>query len=147
MATAKADLVLRRGKVFLGLGAGFTESTAIWGGRVIAHGSDSELEGLAGADTRVIELNGRLAVPGLNDAHQHQMMVGLGLTEVDCKTDTQLQAMLAKIKGTLKQGQIGDVTVFERDLFGVEPEEILEASADLAIVGGEIMFDRRAEAA
>ncbi|MEP6146671.1 MAG: amidohydrolase, partial [Nisaea sp.] len=97
MVTAKADLVLRGGKVFLGLGSGFTESVAIWGGRVIAHGSDSELEGLVGANTRLIELNGRLAAPGLNDAHQHLMSVGLGLSEVDCKTDTQLQAMLAKI--------------------------------------------------
>ena len=51
------------------------------------------------------------------------------------------------IKGTLKQGQLGDITVFDRDLFAIEPEEILEASADLAIVGGEIMFDRQAEAA
>lgn len=108
MSTAKADLVLRGGKVFLGLGAGFTESVAIWGGRVIAHGSDSELESLIGIDTRVIELNGRLAAPGLNDAHQHLMSVGLGLSEIDCKKDTRLQDMLQKVKekaATAKPGE------------------------------------------
>lgn len=108
MATAKADLVLRGGKVFLGLGAGFAESVAIWGGRVIAQGSDRELEDLVGTDTQVIDLNGRLAAPGLNDAHQHLMMVGLGLSEVDCKTDTQLQAMLAKIKARADKAKPGE---------------------------------------
>ena len=98
MAMAKADLVLRGGKVFLGLNMGFSESVAIRGGRVIAHGSNSALEGLVGADTRLVELNGRLAAPGLNDAHQHLLAVDLGLSEVDCKTDTQLEVMLNKIK-------------------------------------------------
>ena len=108
MAMAKADLVLRGGKVFLGLNMGFSESVAIRGGRVIAHGSNSALEGLVGADTRLVELNGRLAAPGLNDAHQHLLAVGLGLSEVDCKTDTQLEVMLNKIKSHADKAKPGE---------------------------------------
>lgn len=108
MVAAKADLVLRGGNVFLGLGAGFAESVAIWGGRVIAHGADAELEGLIGPATRVVDLDGRLAAPGLNDAHQHLLAVGLGLTEVDCKTDTRLADLLAKVKARAEKAKPGE---------------------------------------
>ncbi|UUX49737.1 amidohydrolase [Nisaea acidiphila] len=108
MVTAKADLVLRGGNVFLGRGAGFAESVAIWGGRVIAHGTDSEIDALVGTGTRIVDLRGRLAAPGLNDAHQHLLMVGLGLSEVDCKTDTQMQALLAKIKARAEKAKPGE---------------------------------------
>jgi len=108
MVTARADLVLRGGRVFLGRDAGFAESVAIWGGKVIAHGSDAELEGLIGEQTRVIDLRGRLAAPGLNDAHQHLLSVGLGLSEIDCKKDTRLQDLLAKVKERAAKAKPGE---------------------------------------
>lgn len=108
MVTAKADLVLRGGRVFLGRGAGFAESVAIWGRRVIAHGTDSEIDALVGEGTRVIELRGRLAAPGLNDAHQHLLSVGLGLSEIDCKADTRLNDLLAKVKERAAKAKPGE---------------------------------------
>jgi predicted amidohydrolase YtcJ len=108
MVTAKADLVLRGGNVFLGRGAGFAESVAIWGGKVIAHGSDAELDGLVGDGTKVVNLGGRLAAPGLNDAHQHLLSVGLGLSEIDCKKDTRLQDLLAKVKERAAKAKPGE---------------------------------------
>ena len=64
-AYPKADIVLRNGPVFLGLKEGYASGVALWAGRVLATGSASELEPLIGPGTRVIDLAGRMATPGL----------------------------------------------------------------------------------
>ena len=100
MARVAADTVLTGGKVFLGPGLGFAEAVAIWQGRVLATGTASEIADLIGPDTRKIDLAGRLAVPGLNDAHQHMMAVGMGTLEVNLKGEdiTSIGDILAAIK-------------------------------------------------
>jgi predicted amidohydrolase YtcJ len=45
-------------------------------------------------------------------------------------------------KGTLKPGMLGDVTVFNTDLFALDPLELDEVKADLTIVGGEVAYRR-----
>jgi len=103
MARVQADTVLTGGKVFLGPGLGFAEAVATFGGRVLATGSSAEIADLVGPATTRIDLAGRLAVPGLNDAHQHMMMVGLGTFEVNLKgeeirtVDDVLAAIKAKV--------------------------------------------------
>jgi hypothetical protein len=47
------------------------QALAIKNGRILAVGSDGEIRKLAGEDTRVIDLEGRTATPGLLDAHNH----------------------------------------------------------------------------
>ena len=100
-----ADTILTGGKVFLGPGLGFADAVALWGGRVLATGDVSSIAGLAGPDTTVVELAGRLAVPGLNDAHQHMMSVGLGTFEVDLKHDgiRRIDDILTAIKERVAQ--------------------------------------------
>src|SRR3546814_8157742 len=68
--------------LFLGPGLGFAEAVATFGGRVLATGSTAEIAGLAGPGTTRIDLAGRLAVPGLNDAHPHMMSVEIGKAHV-----------------------------------------------------------------
>jgi predicted amidohydrolase YtcJ len=49
--------------------------------------------------------------------------------------------------GRLVPGMAADVAVFSRDLLSAEPEEILhDTRCDLAIRGGEVVFDRAGEA-
>jgi hypothetical protein len=74
---AKVDLVLTGGPIFLGLEAGFAEALALAGERVLAAGSAGEVEALVGPGTRVVDLRGRAAFPGINDAHQHMLLLGL----------------------------------------------------------------------
>lgn len=100
MARVAADTVLTGGKIFLGPGLGFAEAVAIWQGRVLATGRASEIADLTGPETKKIDLAGRLAVPGLNDAHQHMMAVGLGTLEVNLKGEdiTSIGDILAAMK-------------------------------------------------
>jgi predicted amidohydrolase YtcJ len=50
---------------------------AVKGERIVAVGSDDEIEALAGDDTRRIDAAGRLVVPGLIDGHAHMDREGL----------------------------------------------------------------------
>lgn len=47
------------------------EAIAIRGGRIVAVGSNAEIQALAGLDTRRIDAGGRLMLPGLQDTHVH----------------------------------------------------------------------------
>src|ERR1035438_8025208 len=50
---------------------------AIKDGRIHATGNDAEVMAYRGTATRMIELNGRTAVPGLIDSHSHPIRGGL----------------------------------------------------------------------
>src|SRR5205085_6524067 len=79
-----ADLVLRGGRVFTAVAhRPFCEALAIAGGRVVAVGNTTEVSELTGPKTRVVELRGRLALPGFHDAHTHTLGAGLLADELD----------------------------------------------------------------
>lgn len=67
-----ADTILVSGKIFTADSAiPLVEAIAIRGERILAVGSNAEIERLAGGETVRIDLEGRVAVPGINDAHTH----------------------------------------------------------------------------
>ena len=51
----------------------------------LAVGSDADVQSWIGPATRVVELHGRLVVPGFNDAHVHFLSGGFGLLSVDLR--------------------------------------------------------------
>jgi hypothetical protein len=70
-----ADLVLRNGKIAtLDHHGRFASALAAWNGHVIAVGRDEDIDALAGAATRVVDLHGRTVVPGIIDSHCHADM-------------------------------------------------------------------------
>ncbi len=56
---------------------GFARAVAIENGRFSAVGTDREIMRLRGAETEIIDLGGRTAIPGLNDSHMHPIRGGL----------------------------------------------------------------------
>lgn len=72
-----ATLALRNGRVWCGYGLPIAQAVAIHGNRILATGSDDEIAALTGPDTKIVDLGGRLATPGLNDAHLHLISTGL----------------------------------------------------------------------
>jgi predicted amidohydrolase YtcJ len=70
--TPPADIVLLNGKIVT-VDNRFTiaEAIAIRGRRIVAVGTNAEIEKLKGPQTRTIALNGRTVIPGLIDNHSH----------------------------------------------------------------------------
>jgi predicted amidohydrolase YtcJ len=66
------NLILIHGQVLTGApNQAVTEALAITGQRISATGASKSISRLAGAATQVIDLQGRLVIPGFNDAHMH----------------------------------------------------------------------------
>jgi predicted amidohydrolase YtcJ len=74
-----ADLLLVNGRIapLADEGPGFVEALAARDGRVAAIGDRTAMERWRGPSTRVIDLGGRTAIPGLNDSHTHPIRGGL----------------------------------------------------------------------
>jgi predicted amidohydrolase YtcJ len=83
-ATPVADVVLRGGKIYLVEPEGkWASALAVREGKILAVGSDAEIQALSGPRTQTIDLKGRMVMPGINDIHVH-----LGAAAADLKTYT-----------------------------------------------------------
>ncbi|MEM1345333.1 MAG: amidohydrolase [Pseudomonadota bacterium] len=80
-----ADIVLENGPVWCGLAEGEQDAVALWQGLVLATGTREAVGALKGPATRVIDLGGRFAMPGLYDAHMHLLPLGLAMDCVDAR--------------------------------------------------------------
>lgn len=73
-----ADLVLRRGRIYqLNALRHWAQSLAVSQGRIVYVGSDGEVDALVGPSTKVVDLQGRMVLPGFCDAHVHPLWAGL----------------------------------------------------------------------
>lgn len=69
-----ADIVLLNGGIYaVDAERSWAEAAAILGGRIVAVGSNASVEALIGPDSEVIDLNGRMAMPGMIDSHVHPL--------------------------------------------------------------------------
>lgn len=110
-------VILHNAVVFTGDGTRpRAQAIAISGDRVLRVGSDAEILALAGDNTEVVDVGGRLVVPGLNDAHVHigpwPSMANLRLSGPDDPSwetvlDSVRVAVAALPAGTWIAGEIG----------------------------------------
>ena len=73
-------------------------AVAARGGRIIAIGEPGELTHLHGPRTRVLDLGGGFATPGLTDAHAHLVGLGAVLEEVDLRGATSPEEAIARVQ-------------------------------------------------
>lgn len=67
-----ADLVLTNGRILTMDGRrGVVQGVAVKDDRIVATGTDEEMRELVGDSTRVLDLEGRTALPGMADCHMH----------------------------------------------------------------------------
>ncbi|MEE4275914.1 MAG: amidohydrolase family protein, partial [Thermoleophilia bacterium] len=106
MSTDRAlapDLILTNAVVYAADAARSRhEAVAVGGGRVVAVGSATEVEGLAGAGTEVLDLGGRVVLPGFIDAHMHASAAVEELYDVSlagCRSVAECVAAVARYAG------------------------------------------------
>jgi predicted amidohydrolase YtcJ len=61
------------------------QAVAVAGGRLVAVGSNAEVEARQGPATRIVRASGRFLMPGFHDSHIHLMTGGMILDAVDLK--------------------------------------------------------------
>ncbi|MFD0144856.1 MULTISPECIES: amidohydrolase [unclassified Streptomyces] len=94
----KADLVFTQGPVHTGDPARTRASSlAVTGERITAVGHD-EVRQLIGPDTEVVDLRGKLLLPGFQDAHVHAVFAGTELAECDLTGTVGVEDYLTRIR-------------------------------------------------
>jgi predicted amidohydrolase YtcJ len=81
------DLVLLNGRILtMDPARPRVSAVVVRSGVVVAVGDDNEVRAAAGPGVEAIDLRGRTATPGLNDAHCHPMLVGFALNDLALAT-------------------------------------------------------------
>jgi predicted amidohydrolase YtcJ len=134
------DTILFNGKFFTSEAAHpYVQALAIRGERIVATGDSAKIQALAGPRTRRIDLGGRVAIPGINDAHNHLAdrlapanTVDLGLKTQDPSWPELRAALSAKVsqvaKGSIIEAVIGfqcfnDLTVARDSLDKISTDD------------------------
>ncbi|MFD2644579.1 amidohydrolase [Pseudomonas japonica] len=77
-SVAAVDLILHNARVYTAEpGQPLQQAVAVDGARIVAVGSDQTVLGLKTETTRVIDLGGKLLLPGMLDSHSHAIKGGL----------------------------------------------------------------------
>jgi len=98
-APSSADLVLRRGAIYtVDASRSWAESLAIRGGRIVYVGADQGIESWIGTTTAVVELDGKMVLPGFHDSHVHLVGGGVEVGECNLNGLTTLEEVLKEVQ-------------------------------------------------
>ena len=96
-----ADLVLKGGKVIPLVNEeepkDFT-AVAVKDGRILSFGTDEMVLRHRGPDTRVVELDGAVVIPGFNDSHAHLYGLGKSLVQIDLMGTATVEEALDRVR-------------------------------------------------
>ena len=96
---APADLVLRDAAVYpVDAARSWASAVAVRGGRIVYVGSDSLPPGLIGPETEVVELRGKMVLPGFQDGHVHPIDSGVELGDCTLYDLTSASAITDSIR-------------------------------------------------
>jgi predicted amidohydrolase YtcJ len=107
-APGPAELILLGGKIVT-LDPARPEASALAAadGRILAVGSDEEIERLSGPETRVIRLAGELAIPGFIESHGHFTGVGRARMVLDLRSARSWQEIVVRAAEAAQQAGPG----------------------------------------
>lgn len=108
-----ADLILLNGKVFTAEpGQALQQAVAVADGKVLKVGSNDEIRALGDAGSKVVDLGGKVLMPGFIDSHSHSIFGGLELISASLMDEEMdLDAFVTRLKqdrdsGKAKNGEI-----------------------------------------
>ncbi len=104
-----ADLVLKNGKIVtLDDENPRARALAISGDTIVAVGTVGEIEPYISESTRVIDLDGKLAVPGFIDGHGHFMSLGLSKMRLDISAAKNWDEIVEMVRVAAKKAGPGE---------------------------------------
>ncbi len=106
----KAELVLTGGRIVtLDPARPEAEALAAADGRILALGSAEEVAALVGPNTRVIELDGALAVPGFVEGHGHFLGLGDMRMQLDLSRTRSFDEVVALVADAVRAAKPGEL--------------------------------------
>jgi len=101
------DLILHGGKVYTAEpGQSLQQAVAVENGRILAVGSDAQILKLKQAGTQVIDLHGKVLMPGFIDSHTHLVKGGLQMLQANLNNeDMPIAELESKLRGWRDDGR------------------------------------------
>jgi predicted amidohydrolase YtcJ len=126
-------MIFRGGKIYTqAVDKPWAEAVAVRGKKILAVGSNDEIGKLAAADTRVVDLGGKLMLPGFVEGHIHPFLGGFLAAGADLQVPTRKDA-LAAIAEYAKRNPTGPVRGFGWRVDMFPPEGPSAADLDAII--------------
>ena len=85
------------------------EAVAIRGDRIVAVGRDSEINRHVGAETRVVDLEGHLAIPGFIEGHGHFLAVGDAKLQLDLMDAESFHDIVSVVADAVSKAEPGEL--------------------------------------
>jgi len=102
-AAQTADTIYRNARIYtVNPVQPWVEAVAIRNGRFLAVGSNADVEAYAGPDTKVVDVAGRMVMPGLHDAHQHLLKAQLRNIYCNVPTSSNVEQIIENLKKCAK---------------------------------------------
>ncbi|KDO53579.1 hypothetical protein CISIN_1g008063mg [Citrus sinensis] len=118
----EADLVVTNGVIFTGDDSLlFADSMAIKNGRIVSVGNYSAVQQLAADGTNVLNLQGKVVVPGFIDSHVHFIPGGLQMARVKLRGVSHKDEFVRRVKEAVKNSKKGSWILgggWNNDLWG-----------------------------
>jgi predicted amidohydrolase YtcJ len=106
---ATADLIIRNAKIWtVDKNHPMAQAVAVLGDRIVAVGSNDEIEAWHGAHTNIVDASGKLVLPGFNDSHVHFVDGGLSLDSVQLNDATSAAEFARRIGEQAKKTPKGE---------------------------------------
>ncbi|MBB3231833.1 amidohydrolase [Halomonas stenophila] len=106
-AQSPADTVLRDGSLYtVDAEHPSAEALAVRDGEIVYVGDEAGVDAYVGPDTRVIDLDGRMVMPGLQDAHIHGITAGRAQCDLDYRP-LSVDEFTAHFEGCLADPDFG----------------------------------------
>ena len=94
-----ADIVLINGGIYtVDADRSWAEAAAIDGGLIIAVGDNADIETYVGPDTEVVDLSGRMAMPGIHDSHIHPLEGGYEQVYCNLWDEDSVDAVIGRLQ-------------------------------------------------
>lgn len=107
-AVERAELILAGGSVItVDPEVPNGQAVAIRAGRVLAVGSDNDIRALAGPGTEVIELDGRVVIPGFIEGHGHFLGLGDARMILDLQAATSFDEIVDQVARAVAEAESG----------------------------------------
>ena len=107
--TVAADVVIMGGKIAtVDPDLGNVEALAINGYQITAVGSNEEISSLIGLETKIVELNGRFAMPGFIEGHGHYLGLGRSKQILDLNDVKNWNEIVSMVAVAVDKANPGD---------------------------------------
>ncbi|MBL0373238.1 amidohydrolase [Rhizobium sp. KVB221] len=131
-SSRSADFILSNGRIYtVDEKMPWAEAVAIADGRILAIGSSKDIAAFAGPATETIDLQGKMAMPGFVDVHNHIMMGGQAdLFETQLPVGASVDGICAHVRVQAEMAAPGQWIVANQ--WGADMMTALNSEASLA---------------